>query len=100
MLEIAIQAGQIRSLENLCKYDKTRMMHVGNPGTLKKHPELYAKYFRGWLMAHKLLKDNPGKTAGCDRFPLKLCIADAHTLPGNMVEIDRLEMTNLVAEHA
>jgi len=63
MLEIAIQAGQIRSLENLCKYDKTRMMHVGNPGTLKKHPELYAKYFRGWLMAHKLLKDNPGEYA-------------------------------------
>jgi len=63
MLEIAIQAGQIRSLENLCKYDKTRMMHVGNPDTLKKHPELYAKYFRGWLMAHKLLKDNPDKYA-------------------------------------
>jgi NitT/TauT family transport system substrate-binding protein len=63
MLEIAIQAGQIRSLENLCKYDKTRMMHVGNPDTLKKHPELYAKYFRGWLMAHKLLKENPDKYA-------------------------------------
>ncbi|HBK80835.1 MAG TPA: hypothetical protein DDZ83_14385 [Nitrospinae bacterium] len=63
MLEIAIQAGQIRSLENLCKYDKTRMMHVGNPDTLKKHPELYAKYFRGWLMAHKLLKDDPDKYA-------------------------------------
>ncbi len=63
MLEIAIQAGQVRSLENLCKYDKTRMMHIGNPGTLKKHPELYTKYFRGWLMSHKLLKDNPDKYA-------------------------------------
>ncbi|MDP6088021.1 MAG: ABC transporter substrate-binding protein, partial [Nitrospinota bacterium] len=63
MLEIAIQAGQIRSLENLCKYDKTRMMHVGNPDTLKKHPKLYEKYFRGWLMAHKLLKDDPDKYA-------------------------------------
>mgnify|MGYP003960142395 FL=1 len=63
MLEISIQAGQVRSLENLCKYDKTRMMHVGNPATLKKHPELYEKYFRGWLMAHKLLKDNPDEYA-------------------------------------
>ncbi len=63
MLEIAIQAGQVRSLENLCKYDKTRMMHVGNPKTLKEHPEKFVKYFRGWLMAHKLLKDNPDKYA-------------------------------------
>ncbi len=63
MLEIAIQAGNIRLLENLCKYDKTRMMHVGNPATLKKHPELFEKYFRGWLMAHKLLRDNPDEYA-------------------------------------
>ncbi len=63
MLEIAIQAGQVRSLENLCKYDKTRMMHVGNPATLKKHPELFEKYFRGWIKAHKLLKENPDEYA-------------------------------------
>ena len=63
MLEIAIQSGKVRSLENLCKYDKTRMMHVGNPRTLKAHPELFEKYFRGWLMAHKLLKENPDKYA-------------------------------------
>jgi ABC-type nitrate/sulfonate/bicarbonate transport system substrate-binding protein len=63
MLEIAIQAGKIRSLESLCKYDKTRMMHVGNPATLKKHPELFVKYFRGWVKAHKLLKSNPDEYA-------------------------------------
>ncbi len=63
MLEIAVQAGQIRTMESLCKYDKTRMMHVGNPKTLKEHPELFVKYFRGWLMAHKLLKENPSKYA-------------------------------------
>jgi sulfonate transport system substrate-binding protein len=63
MLEIAIQAGQIRSLESLCKYDKTRMMHVGNPATLKKHPELFVKYFRGWVKSHMLLKSNPDEYA-------------------------------------
>lgn len=63
MLEIAFQAGKIRMIESLCKYDKTRMMHVGNPNTIKEHPELYVKYFKGWLMAHKLLKENPSKYA-------------------------------------
>ncbi len=63
MLEIAIQQEKIRTLENLCKYDKTRMMHVGNPNTLKKHPELFEKYFRGWIKAHKLLKENPDEYA-------------------------------------
>lgn len=63
MYEIALQQGKIRSLETLCKYDKTRMMHIGNPGTLKKHPDLYEKYFRGWLKAHKLLKENPDEYA-------------------------------------
>ena len=57
--EIAIQKGLVRKLEDLCAYDKTRMMHIGNPGTIKKHPDLIVKYFRGWLKAHKLLKDDP-----------------------------------------
>jgi ABC-type nitrate/sulfonate/bicarbonate transport system substrate-binding protein len=57
--EIAVQKGLVRELENLCEYDRTRMMHIGNPTTIKAHPELYEKYFRGWLKAHKLLKDNP-----------------------------------------
>jgi ABC-type nitrate/sulfonate/bicarbonate transport system substrate-binding protein len=63
MLEIAIQAGTLRTIENLCKYDKTRVMHVGNPKTLKEHPEMYAKYFRGWFKSHKLLKENPSEYA-------------------------------------
>ena len=63
MLEIAVQQGQIRTMESLCKYDKTRMMHVGNPKTLKNNPELFEKYFRGWLMAHKLLKEKPDEYA-------------------------------------
>ncbi|MYA96901.1 MAG: ABC transporter substrate-binding protein [Nitrospinae bacterium] len=57
--EIAREQGLIRYLEDLCKYDNTRMMHVGNPQTLKKHPDLYYRYFRGWLKAHQLLKNDP-----------------------------------------
>ena len=34
-------------------------MHVGNPQTIKKHPDLYYRYFRGWLKAHQLLKNDP-----------------------------------------
>ena len=61
--EIAREKGLVRYLEDLCKYDNTSMMHVGNPQTLKKHPDLYYKYFRGWLKAHKLLKDDPNTYA-------------------------------------
>lgn len=61
--EIAKQEGLVRKLENFCAYDKTRMMHIGNPETLKEHPELYDKYFRGWLKAQKLLRDDPEKYA-------------------------------------
>ncbi len=57
--EIAREAGLVRYLEDLCKYDNPSMMHVGNPQTLKKHPDLYYKYFRGWLKAHQLLKNDP-----------------------------------------
>jgi ABC-type nitrate/sulfonate/bicarbonate transport system substrate-binding protein len=57
--EIAIQKGLVRELENLCEYDRTRMMHIGNPQTIQANPQLYEKYFRGWLKAHRLLKDNP-----------------------------------------
>ncbi len=61
--EIAVQKGLVKGFENLCKYDKTRMMHIGNPKTLKEHPEMYEKYFRGWLKAHQLLKNDPDKYA-------------------------------------
>jgi len=61
--EIAIQKGLVRELENLCEYDRTRMMHIGNPQTLKASPQQYEKYFRGWLKAHKLLKENPEEFA-------------------------------------
>ena len=61
--EIAIQAGLVREIMNICKYDRTRMMHIGNPTTLQAKPELYEKYFRGWLKAHKLLKENPEEYA-------------------------------------
>ncbi|MBT3352353.1 MAG: ABC transporter substrate-binding protein [Nitrospinaceae bacterium] len=60
---IAVQKGLVRRLEDLCKYDKTRMMHIGNPATIKKNPDLYVKYFRGWLKSHKLLKNDPLKYA-------------------------------------
>jgi NitT/TauT family transport system substrate-binding protein len=61
--EIAVQKGLVRELENLCEYDRTRMMHIGNPTTIKANPQLYEKYFRGWLKAHKLLKDHPEEFA-------------------------------------
>ncbi len=61
--EIAKQKGKIRQIENFCRFDKTRLMHIANPRTLKNHPELYEKYFRGWLKAHMLLKKNPKKYA-------------------------------------
>ena len=61
--EIAAQKGMIRSIETYCKYDATRMMHVGNPQTIKSNRDLYVKYFRGWLKAHMLLKSNPTKYA-------------------------------------
>jgi ABC-type nitrate/sulfonate/bicarbonate transport system substrate-binding protein len=61
--EIAVQKGLVRELENLCEYDRTRMMHIGNPQTLKASPQQYEKYFRGWLKAHKLLKENPAEFA-------------------------------------
>ena len=61
--EIAVQKGLVRELENLCEYDRTRMMHIGNPQTLKASPQQYEKYFRGWLKAHKLLKENPEEFA-------------------------------------
>ena len=51
----------IRSIETYCKYDATRMMHVGNPQTIKSNRDLYVKYFRGWLKAHMLLRSNPTK---------------------------------------
>ncbi len=60
---IAEQKGLVRRLENLCKYDKTRMMHIGNPATVKAHPELYVKYFRGWIKSHKLLEKDSLKYA-------------------------------------
>ena len=57
--EIALRKGLIRELESLCVYDKTRMMHIGNPEKVAAHPDLYEKYFRGWLKAHKLLQEDP-----------------------------------------
>ena len=35
--EVAHRKGSIRKLENLCKYDDARLMHVGNTNTLKKN---------------------------------------------------------------
>jgi ABC-type nitrate/sulfonate/bicarbonate transport system substrate-binding protein len=61
--EIAVQKGLVREIENLCDVDRTRMMHIGNPTTLQAKPELYEKYIRGWLKAHKLLKENPEEYA-------------------------------------
>ncbi len=61
--EIAVQKGLVRRLEDFCAYDKTRMMHIANPKTYKEHPELYEKYFRGWLKAHQLLQKNPEEFA-------------------------------------
>ena len=61
--EIALQKGLVKTLEDFCPYDRPRMMHIGNPGTLKANPDQYVKYFKGWLKAMKLLKDDPEKFA-------------------------------------
>lgn len=61
--EILERQGKVRVLENFCKYDTVSAMVVGNPQTLKKNPDLYVKYFTGWLQAHELRKKNPEKYA-------------------------------------
>ncbi len=61
--EILERQGKVRMLENFCKYDTVSAMQVGNPATMKKHPDLYVKYFTGWLQAHELRKKNPEKYA-------------------------------------
>jgi NitT/TauT family transport system substrate-binding protein len=61
--EILERKGKVRVLENFCKYDTVSAMQVGNPATMKKHPDLYVKYFTGWLQAHELRKKNPEKYA-------------------------------------
>jgi ABC-type nitrate/sulfonate/bicarbonate transport system substrate-binding protein len=88
--EIAVQKGLVREIENLCEYDRTRMMHIGNPQTLKASPQQYEKYFRGWLKAHKLLKENPEEFARVyheallevgDKTELKVVLAVIRRLP-------------------
>lgn len=59
--EIVSRQGKIRKLTSFCKFDNTRMMHISNPQTLKTSPDLYVKYFRGWLKTQNLLKENPRK---------------------------------------
>ncbi|MBI3127511.1 MAG: ABC transporter substrate-binding protein [Candidatus Tectomicrobia bacterium] len=61
--EIAAQKGLVRDIEDLCAYDRPRMMHIGNPQTIKANPDQYVKYFRGWLKAMQLLKSDPEKFA-------------------------------------
>lgn len=61
--EIARNKGLVRFLEDFCAYDSTRMMHAGNPMTLKSSPGAYEKYFRAWLRAHELKKKDPEKYA-------------------------------------
>jgi ABC-type nitrate/sulfonate/bicarbonate transport system substrate-binding protein len=61
--EILERQGKVRVLENFCKYDTVSAMQVGNPATMKKHPDLYVKYFMGWLQAHELRKKDPEKYA-------------------------------------
>jgi ABC-type nitrate/sulfonate/bicarbonate transport system substrate-binding protein len=61
--EIALQKGLVKELEDFCPYDRPRMIHIGNPQTMKANPDLYVKYFKGWLKAMKLLKENPEQFA-------------------------------------
>ena len=61
--EIARSKGLVRFLGDFCPYDNIRMMHAGNPATLKRDPGAYEKYFRAWLRAHDLKKKDPEKYA-------------------------------------
>ena len=54
---------KVRVLENFCKYDTVSAMMISNPVTLKKHPGLFVNYFKAWLTAHELRKNNLEKFA-------------------------------------
>ncbi|MBI3126427.1 MAG: ABC transporter substrate-binding protein [Candidatus Tectomicrobia bacterium] len=61
--EIALQKGLVRAIDTFCPYDRPRLIHIGNPQTLKENPERYVKFFKGWLKAQKLLREEPEKFA-------------------------------------
>ena len=97
--EIAVQKGIVREIENLCEYDRTRMMHIGNPQTLKANPQQYEKYFRGWLKAHKLLKENPEEFARVYHEAL-LEVGDKAELQVVLAVIKRLPSAPLLTDQA
>lgn len=55
----AIDRGIARSIADFCPYDKAAMMHIGNPRTIKSHPELFVKYLKAWLRAKEYARTNP-----------------------------------------
>jgi NitT/TauT family transport system substrate-binding protein len=97
--EIAVQKGIVREVENLCEYDRTRMMHIGNPTTLKASPQQYEKYFRGWLKAHKLLKEDPEEFAKVYHEAL-LEVGDKTDFPIVLAIIKRLPSAPFLTELA
>jgi ABC-type nitrate/sulfonate/bicarbonate transport system substrate-binding protein len=52
-----------RLIPDMCPYDNTPMIQIGNPQTLKAHPELFRKYFEALLKAHRFLRENPDEYA-------------------------------------
>lgn len=52
-----------RLVPDFCPYDNTPMIQIANPQTLAQHSDLYSKYFKALLKAHRFLRENPDEYA-------------------------------------
>jgi ABC-type nitrate/sulfonate/bicarbonate transport system substrate-binding protein len=55
--------GQVRILEDYCRYDPLPFMTTATTKIVKENPDAVVAYLRGWLKAIKLLKEQPEKAA-------------------------------------
>lgn len=55
--------GLIRVIEDFCKYDILPFMTTATTKIVKENPDAVVAYFRGWLRAVTLLKEEPEKAA-------------------------------------
>lgn len=62
-MTIVEQDGQVRALEDYCKYDPLPFMTTATTKIVKENPDAVVAYLRGWLRAVKLLKEEPEKAA-------------------------------------
>lgn len=60
---IAIDRGWARTVETYCKYANNLWILMANGKTLKKDPDVYVKFLRGYIRGMKLHKENRAKFA-------------------------------------